>query len=146
MINCVALKFFAGTPSNIRFIVKICDVVDRFLRKPFRFFPRIFPISGSMQLSRKALYVLATLWSKDYISVVLVYSVVTFLAEREDAAFCPSIYYVLAIYRVAVSEQYVVKFPFFHTSVGISSSPAAFLSMQTKRSSYTLNKSATFPY
>ena len=47
--------------------------------------------------------------SKRYTSVVLVYSEVTLLGEREDA----SVYYVLLIYDVAVSEQYVVEFPCF---------------------------------
>ena len=36
--------FFARTPSRIRRIVKICDVVDRFFRKPFWFFLSIFSI------------------------------------------------------------------------------------------------------
>ena len=32
---CVVSRFFAPTPSIIQWIVRICDVVDRFLRKPF---------------------------------------------------------------------------------------------------------------
>ena len=36
--NIVVSKFFARTPSSIRWIVKIWDVVDQFLRKPFWFF------------------------------------------------------------------------------------------------------------
>ena len=47
--------------------------------------------------------------------------------EREAAALCQSVYCVLVINGIAVSEQYVVKFPSFHTSDGISSRPAAFL-------------------
>ena len=34
-INKCWLRFFTRTPSKIQQIVKICDVVDRFLRKPF---------------------------------------------------------------------------------------------------------------
>ena len=34
----VASRFFKRTPSKIRRIVRIFDVVDRFLRKPFWFF------------------------------------------------------------------------------------------------------------
>ena len=48
---------------------------------------------------------------KDYASVVFGYSEVTLLSEREDAALCPSVNYVLVIYGVAVSELYVVEFP-----------------------------------
>ena len=42
--NIVASRFFARTPSRIRRIVKICDVVNRFLRKPFWFFLKISSI------------------------------------------------------------------------------------------------------
>ena len=45
--NRVSSDFFARTLSNIRRIVKICDV-DQFLRKPFWFFRRTFSISSSM--------------------------------------------------------------------------------------------------
>ena len=50
---------FARTPSKIRRIVRIYDVMNRFLRKPFWFFLRIFSIFGSMQLSSRALKILA---------------------------------------------------------------------------------------
>ena len=43
--------------------------------------------------------------SKGYTAVVLGNSVVTFLGEKEVAAFCPSLCYALVIYCVAVSEQ-----------------------------------------
>ena len=51
--------------------------------------------------------------SKDYASVILGYSEVPLLGEREDAALCLFICYVMVIYGVAVSEQYVVEFPCF---------------------------------
>ena len=59
--NIVASRFFSRTPSRIRRIVKIRDVVDRFFRKPFWFFLSIFPILGSMRLRSKALYILAAM-------------------------------------------------------------------------------------
>ena len=43
--------------------------------------------------------------SKGYTSVVLGNSEVTFLGERNDAAFCPSLYCVPVIYGIALSEQ-----------------------------------------
>ena len=46
---------------------------------------------------------------KGYTSVVG-YSEVTFLGEREDASFCPSVYCVPVIYGVTVSEQYIIEF------------------------------------
>ena len=48
---------------------------------------------------------------KCYTSVVLVYSDVTLLKERENASFCPSVYCVLVIYGITVLEQYVIEFP-----------------------------------
>ena len=44
----------SSTPK-IRWIVRICDVEDRFLQKPFWIFLRIFSISGSIQLSSRVL-------------------------------------------------------------------------------------------
>ena len=46
--NIVASRFFAHTLSRIRRIVKICEVVDLFLRKPFWFFLSMLSILGSM--------------------------------------------------------------------------------------------------
>ena len=60
--NIVASRFFARTPSRISRIVKICDLVDRFLRKPFWFFRSIFLILGSMRLRSSALYILASIY------------------------------------------------------------------------------------
>ena len=47
--------FFAQTPSMIQWIVRIFDVVDCFLWKPFWFFLRIFSISGLLWLRSRAL-------------------------------------------------------------------------------------------
>ena len=82
--NSVASKFFTRTPSMIRRILRICDVVGRFLRKPFRFFPRIFSISGSILLSIRNL---SHYRCNSYASVALGDCEVTFLREGEDAAF-----------------------------------------------------------
>ena len=59
--NMVACRFFARTPSRILQIVKICDVVDLFLRKPFWFFLSLLSILGSMQLRSRVLYILAAM-------------------------------------------------------------------------------------
>ena len=48
--NIVATKFSAYTPSRIRWIVKICDIVDLFLLKRFWFFLSISSILGSIRL------------------------------------------------------------------------------------------------
>ena len=47
--------FFARSPAKIWWTAWICDVVDRFHRKLFWFFLRIFSISGSMRLSSRLL-------------------------------------------------------------------------------------------
>ena len=103
--NIVVSRFFAHTLSRMRRIVKICDVVDRFLVS-------IFSILASMRLRSRALYILAAI-RKVYTSVVLGYSEVTLLREREDAALFPSAYCVFVIYSITESEQYVVEFPGF---------------------------------
>ena len=59
--NIVASRFFACTPSRIQRIVKICDIVDLFLRKPFWFFLSMLSILGSMRLHSRALYILAAM-------------------------------------------------------------------------------------
>ena len=59
--NSVASRLFARSPSKIRWIVRICDVVDRFFQKLFWFFLRIYLISGSIRLSSRAFYILAAM-------------------------------------------------------------------------------------
>ena len=59
--NIVACRFFACTPSRLRQIVKICEVVDLFLRKPFWFFLSMLSILGSMLFHSRALYILAAM-------------------------------------------------------------------------------------
>ena len=59
--NMVACRFFACTPSRILQIVKICDVMDLFLWKPFWFFLSMLSILGSMRLHSRALYILAAM-------------------------------------------------------------------------------------
>ena len=49
------------TPSRIQWIVKICDIVDLFLQKPFCFFLSMFSILSSMQLRSRALCILAAM-------------------------------------------------------------------------------------
>ena len=106
--NIVDLRFIARTSSRIRRIVKICDVVDRFLRKPFWFFQSIFSILGSMRLHSWALKILVAMDVTTL--VVLGYSEITLLRKREDAPLYPSVHCVLVIY-ITASEQYVIEFP-----------------------------------
>ena len=111
--NIVASRFFESKPSRIRRIVKICEVIDLFLRKPFWFFQSILSIFGSMRLCSRALYILA------------VRAEVALFWEGEDASLHP---YVKCIYtalqcRSSMSSNFLV----FHTSGGILSSSADFL-------------------
>ena len=48
-------QLFSQTPFRIQWIVKICDVMDQFLLKPFLFFLSISSILGSMQFCIRAL-------------------------------------------------------------------------------------------
>ena len=60
-IISLPLGFFVRTCSRIRWIVKICDVVDLFLRNPFWFFLSMFSILRSMGLRSRALYILSAM-------------------------------------------------------------------------------------
>ena len=69
--------FFANSPSIIRRIIRMFDVLDRFLRKSFWFFQRIFLTSSRIRL-----------WtSKDYTFVIRSDSKVAFLREKEVQIF-----------------------------------------------------------
>ena len=57
--NIVTSKFFARTPSRIRRMVKICDLMGLFLRKPFWLSLSMFSILGSMRLRSRAVCILA---------------------------------------------------------------------------------------
>ena len=52
--------------SKNRRFVKIDDIVNRFLRKSFCFFIRMFSISGSMQMSRRVLLIFAAIEGRLY--------------------------------------------------------------------------------
>ena len=52
---------------------------------------------------------------------------VALLKEGKGDSFCPSVYCVLIIYGITVSEQYVIELPGLPYFWGISSNPAAFL-------------------
>ena len=62
-----------------------------------------------------------------YTPVVLGKSEITLLREGEDASLCPSVYCVLIIYGITVSEQYVIEFLGLPYLWGILSNPSAFL-------------------
>ena len=62
------------TPSRIRRIVKICEVVELFLCKPFWFFLSMLSILGYMGLQSRALYILAV------VDVSVIPSVLSFVS------------------------------------------------------------------
>ena len=123
----VASRFFARTPSRIRRIVKICDVMDLFLQKPFWFFLSIFSILGSMPLRWRAMYILATMDIRVIPRWFLANLRSPFLGKGRMYPFVhQSIVfwlYTALQYRDSMSSNSLV----FHTPWGISSSPAAFL-------------------
>ena len=81
----------------IQWIVRICDVMDWFLWKPFRFFLRIFLTSGWIWLRN----------SYSNASVILSDSKVAFLGEWKNVCI---LYCVLFIDHFAYSKKYGVKF------------------------------------
>ena len=110
--NIVASRFFfTRTPSRIRRIVKICDVVDLISPKAILVLPKYFLNFRFYVVALLSIEDLSRYGFKGYTSVVLGYSKVTLLREREDAYLCPSVYCVLVIYSNTVSELYVVEYP-----------------------------------
>ena len=57
----VLIRDILARTTMIRLVVRICDVVDLFPRKPFKFFLRIFSISCLIHLSSRVLYTLAAM-------------------------------------------------------------------------------------
>ena len=139
--DMVAWSFFARTPSRIRRIVRICDVVDLFLRKPFWFF-LMLSILGSLRLVNMAFYISAAM----NVSVIPQYFLANprppFLGKGKMHPFIHlSIrfwLYMALQCRSSMSSNCLV----FHTSWGILSTPAAFLFLiflSTESSSFWVN-------
>ena len=134
----VASSFFARTASRIQRILKICGVLDLFLRKPFWFFQCIFPILGSLRLRSRALYILAATDIRVITRYFLDNPRSLFVGKTRMRPFV-NLSIVFRLYtslqcRSFMSSNSLV----FHTSRGISSSPAAFLfliSISTESSS-----------
>ena len=80
-------RFSARTPLMILLIVRICEVVDKFLRNPFGFFLRMFFNVWIDTIEKKGIRNLNNYWSKTYGLVVWSDSAVTFLRERKDIVF-----------------------------------------------------------
>ena len=125
--NIVASGFFARTPSRISCIVKICDVVDLFLRKPFWFFVNRFSILGSVRSCSRALYILAAMDVRVIPRQFLANPRSPFL---EKGRMHPFIHLSIGFWlymalqcRSCMSSNCLV----LPTSGGISSSPVAFL-------------------
>ena len=94
--NRVASRFFIRTLSMLQRIVRISDVVDRFLRKlDFRL--NTIEKQDTINLSSNS--------SKSYVFVVLCDFKVTVLVKREHAVFCTLLYWVLFMYRVCIIEE-----------------------------------------
>ena len=91
-------RFFARIISMIRRIVRIFDVVDRFLRKPFWFFLRekYFDFRLDM-VEKQSIVKFSTYRDKCYASADVPDSKVPVLAEEDDAAFSPFLYCILFI-------------------------------------------------
>ena len=89
----IASRFFVRTRSMVRYIVGICDV-KQFLRKPFRFFLRIFSISCWIRLRKR---------TKCYASGVHSDFKIALLGEEKEATPGPFLYYVYR-WRYVIAE------------------------------------------
>ena len=120
--NNVALKFFAWSPSMIRWLVRISDVEDFFSPKTVLIYPKnIFDFRFDA-IAKQSIINLSRYRSKNYVYVVLGDSEITCLRKEEDEAFCSYLYCILFINnscKIEVSKS--SNFLVFHTSRGISS-------------------------
>ena len=136
------LGFLACTHSRIRRIVKICEVMYLLLRNPSWFFRSIFSILGSMQLRSRALYTLAVIDVMVISQLFLANSRSPLLEKGRVHLFIHLsigfwLYTTLQCWN-SMSSNHLV----FHTSGGISSSPATFLFLiflRTESSSTCVN-------
>ena len=102
--NIVASRFFARTPSRIQQIVKICDVVDLFLRKPFWF----LPVSW---------YLISLLWM--YLcSCMRVMSMLWSITNEVSSGSCPILFKVLTLnVTICIVRLHFSKYCFSLSSV-----------------------------
>ena len=106
----VTSRLFVRTPSMIRWISRMCDVVDLFFSKAILILSKNFFSNNFLNFWFDAVELLSILklcsyGIKAYNPVVLGNFEFTVLEERENVAFWPSLYCILVIYCVALSEQ-----------------------------------------
>ena len=110
----VVSMFFAQKPK-IRWIVRIYDIMDRFLRKSL-ILPKNFLYFGSNVVEYQGIVNLSRCGSKSYTLVVLDNSKVTFPGEREHSVFCPSLSIVFWLYMVLqYQSSMLLNFLVFYT-------------------------------
>ena len=108
--------FFVSTPAIIQGVVRICEFMDRFIRK--QFLNKNFLDFRSDSIENQGIINFSSHNIKDYTTVILSDSNVTFLKEEEeeDTAFCPFFYYVLFIYIQIFYTSVPSNFLVFHIS------------------------------
>ena len=105
--SSVTTRFFFRIPSMIPRVVRICEVVEWFLRKPF-WFLKNFLYFGLNTIDNSTSINLSNYSSKSYASVVLKDSEVAFLEVRKDTNFPPFHYCVSFMNCVALSEVIII--------------------------------------
>ena len=134
--NSVTSRFFALAPSMIQRIVRISDVVDRFLLKPNWFFQRIFSTSSRIHLRSLAAMALRVM-SLYFLEIPKL----PILWKKKDAAFCPFFYCASFIHNIAKSKKYVVKFsclPYFRRYFTLTNSFSVLILFSAVSSSSSL--------
>ena len=111
----------AQTPSMIKWVIRISDVLDRFLGKTNLILSKNFLNFWFDAIKKKSIIKLCRYRSKGYTSVVLGDFDVIFLEERrEDEAFYPSLYCVLVIQGVTLyrsSKIYIYIYIYIYICV-----------------------------
>ena len=92
--DSVTTRFFAQTSLMIRRIVRIGNVVDRFLRKSFDSFSKNFLNFKFDRVEKQSIINLSSCRCKSYASVVLDDFEITF---HKDATFCPPLYFLQGV-------------------------------------------------
>ena len=85
----------------IQQMVRICEFVEHFLWKTFRFFPENFLDFRFDTFEKQSIMNGSSFSSKSYVSIVFSDSEVIFLGEELNATFCPFLICILFIDNTA---------------------------------------------
>ena len=101
----------------IRWIVKLCEFAECFLREPFSFFPTIFLNFGFDTIEKQAINKFSSYSSKSYAGVALHDSEVASLEKGKYVGFRPFVYCIMFIESLHNQRSVSCNFIVFQTFI-----------------------------